>query len=67
MSRFSAGLTHFTLKVYVAAMAAYHAHLGGQLVGKDPFVTRFLRGVMRLRPRVRSSVPPWDLAELAIN
>ncbi len=31
-------------------------------MGKDPLITRFLRGVMRLRPRVRSRVPPWDLA-----
>ncbi len=30
--------------------------------GNDPLITRFLRGVMRLRPRVRSRVPPWDLA-----
>ncbi len=60
-ARFSAGLTHSTLKVYVVAIAAYHAPLGGQSVGKDPLVTRFLRGVMRLRPQVCSRVPPWDL------
>ncbi len=36
--------------------------MGGQSVGKEPLTTRFLRGVMRLRPRVRSRVPPWDLA-----
>ncbi len=29
---------------------------------RKPLITRFLRGVMRLRPRVRSRVPPWDLA-----
>ncbi len=45
----------------MAAIAAYHAPLAGQSVGKDPLVTRFLRGVMRLRPQVRSRVPPWDL------
>ncbi len=60
-ARFSAGLTHSTLRVYMAATAAYHAPMGGQSVGKDPLITRFLRGVMRLRPRVRSRVPPWDL------
>ncbi len=27
-----------------------------------PLVTRFLRGALRLRPPVRSRVPPWDLA-----
>ncbi|KAI2659312.1 tRNA-5-methyluridine(54) 2-sulfurtransferase [Labeo rohita] len=34
--RLSAGLSHSTLKVYVAAIAAYHAPLGGLSVGKDP-------------------------------
>ncbi len=55
-ARFSAGLTHSTLRVYVLAIAAYHAPMCGQSVGKDPLITRFLRGVMRLRPRVRSRV-----------
>ncbi len=54
---FSSGLTHSTLKVYMAAIVAYHAPLGGQSVGTDPLVTRFLRGVIRLRPQVRSRVP----------
>ncbi len=49
-ARFSAGLTHSTLRVYVAAIAAYHAPLGGQSVGKDPLVAHFLHGVMRFRP-----------------
>ncbi|MCJ8749920.1 hypothetical protein PDJAM_G00193080 [Pangasius djambal] len=44
------------------AIAAYHAPLGGQSVGRHPLVTRFLHGVLRLRPPVRSRVPPWDLA-----
>ncbi len=61
-ARFSAGLSHSTLRVYVAAIASYHAPMGGQSVGKDPLILRFLRGVLRLRPRVRSRVPPWDLA-----
>ncbi len=51
-AQFSAGLTHSTLRVYVAAIAAYHARMGGQPVGKDPLITCFLHGVMRLRPRV---------------
>ncbi|KAI2647902.1 Transposon Ty3-G Gag-Pol polyprotein [Labeo rohita] len=60
--RLSAGLSHSTLKVYVAAIAAYHAPLGGLSVGKDPLVSRFLRGALRLRPPVRSRVPSWDLS-----
>ncbi len=41
---------------------ANHAPLGGQSVGKNPLVTRFLCGALRLRSPVRSHVPPWDLA-----
>ncbi|KAL0170910.1 hypothetical protein M9458_035506, partial [Cirrhinus mrigala] len=60
--RFSAGLAHSTLRVYVAAISAYHAPLGGMSVGKDPLVVRFLHGALRLRPPVRPRVPTWDLA-----
>ncbi|KAI2662377.1 Transposon Ty3-G Gag-Pol polyprotein [Labeo rohita] len=44
--RLSAGLSHSTLKVYVAAIAAYHAPLGGLSVGRDPLVTRFRRWIV---------------------
>ncbi len=46
----STGLTHSTLKVYVAALLAYHAPLGGQSVGRHPLETSFLQ---RLRPPAR--------------
>ncbi len=39
---FTAGLASSTLK-------AYHIHLGGRSLGKDPLVSRFLRGTLRLR------------------
>ncbi len=42
-SRFSAGLTHSNLKVYVVVIAAYHAHLGGLSTGKNPLVKPFFR------------------------
>ncbi|KAL0174633.1 hypothetical protein M9458_030601, partial [Cirrhinus mrigala] len=58
--RLSAELTHSTLKVYVAAIAAYHAPLGGLSIGENPLVTRFLHGALRLRPPVRPRVPSWD-------
>ncbi|XP_053090988.1 uncharacterized protein LOC128318536 [Pangasianodon hypophthalmus] len=61
-ARLSTGLTHSTLKVYVAAIAACHAPLDGQSVGRHPWVTRFLRGALRIRPPARSRVPSWDLA-----
>ncbi len=48
--RSSAGLTHSTLKAYVAALPAYRAPLGGLSVGRHPLVTRFLQ---RLRHPAR--------------
>ncbi|KAI2657128.1 Ubiquitin carboxyl-terminal hydrolase 36 [Labeo rohita] len=60
--RFSSGLAHSTLRVYVAAISAYHAPLGGMSVGKDPLVVCFLCGALRLRPPVWPRVPTWDLA-----
>ncbi|XP_073669465.1 uncharacterized protein [Paramisgurnus dabryanus] len=60
--KFTAGLSPSTLKVYVAAISAYHVPLVGQSLGRDPLVVRFLRGTRRLRPVVRPRVPAWDLA-----
>ncbi|KAL0203703.1 hypothetical protein M9458_001721, partial [Cirrhinus mrigala] len=62
LAHFSTGLSHSTLKVYVAAISAYHAPLGDLSVGRNPLVTRFLHSVLRLRPPVRPHVPTWDLA-----
>ncbi len=31
-------------------------------MGKDPLVSRFLRGTLRLRPAARTRVPTWDMA-----
>ncbi len=47
--RFTAGLAPSTLKVYVAAISAFHIPLGGMSLGKDPLVSRFLRATLRLR------------------
>ncbi|KAI2646583.1 hypothetical protein H4Q32_028957 [Labeo rohita] len=61
--QFSAGLAHSILKVYMAAISAYHALLGGSSVGRNPLVTGFLHGALRLRPLTsfESSVPPHYL------
>ncbi len=59
--RFTAGLAPSTLKVYVVAISAYHIPLGGMSMGNDPLVSRFLRGMLRLRPAARTRVPTWDL------
>ncbi len=61
-ARLSAGVSHSTVKVHVAALSAYHSPLDGNTVGKHPLVIRFLRGALRMRPPVRSRVPTWDLA-----
>ncbi len=50
-----------TIKVYVAAIAAFHAPVAGHSVGKDSLVIQFLRGTRRLNPPRPRTVPPWDL------
>ncbi|XDV14070.1 hypothetical protein PO909_002286 [Leuciscus waleckii] len=60
--RFSAGLTPPTLKVYVAAIAAFHAPLGDGPLGRQQLVVRFLHGARRTRPAARTRVPTRDLA-----
>ncbi len=53
---FFAGLSHSTLKVSVVALAVYHVPLGGRSFGRDPLVTCFLHGALRLRPPARRSL-----------
>ncbi len=50
-----------TLKVYVAAIAASHAHINGQSVGRNNLVVRFLKGSRRLNPPHPVTIPAWDL------
>ncbi len=47
--QFTAGLAPSVLKVFVVAISAYHIPLGGMSLGKDPLVSRLLRGTLRLR------------------
>ncbi len=52
------------IKVYVAAIAAFHAPIAGRSVGRDggqSAVTQFLRGARRMNPLYPCTVPPWDL------
>ncbi len=55
------GRSHSTLKVFVAAIAAFHAPIAGQSVGRDNSVVRFLKGARRLNPPRTLTVPTWDL------
>ncbi len=52
------GRSHSTLKVFVAAIAAFHAPIAGQSVGRDNSVVRFLKGARRLNPPRPLT---WDL------
>ncbi len=60
--QFTAGQAPSTLKVYVVAISVCHIPLGGMSLGKDPLVSRFLCGTLRLRPAARTREPTWDLA-----
>ncbi len=46
----------------MAAISAYHIPLGGMSMRKDPLISCFLHGTLRLRPAARTRVPTWDLA-----
>ncbi len=50
-----------TLKVYVAAIAASHAPIDGQSVGRNNLVVHFLKGSRRPNPPCPVTVPTWDL------
>ncbi len=59
--RLDSGSLPSTLKVYVAAIAAFRSPQGGQSIGRDPMVVSFLKGARRLHPPRPPSIPPWDL------
>ncbi len=50
-----------TIKVYAAAIAAFHAPIAGRSMGRDSAVVQFLRGARRMSPPRPRRVPPWDL------
>ncbi|KAL0199171.1 hypothetical protein M9458_007711, partial [Cirrhinus mrigala] len=55
-------LSPSTIKVYVAAIAAYHDAVDGASLGKHQLVVRFLSGARRVNPPRPHLVPSWDLA-----
>ncbi len=59
-AHFSAGLAHSTLKVYVAAIAAYNAPLGGLSVGKTLLlhVSPGANSGIPTRAMLHSFIPP---------
>ncbi|KAL1270896.1 hypothetical protein QQF64_029912 [Cirrhinus molitorella] len=55
-------LSPSTLKVYVAAIAAYHDAVDGSSLGKHHLIVRFLRGARRINLPRSHLVPSWDLS-----
>ncbi len=55
------GRSPSTLKVFIAAIAAFHAPLAGQSVGRNNSVVCFLRGAKRLNQPRPLTVPTWYL------
>ncbi len=49
-----------TIKVYTAAIVAFHTPVAGCLVGRDSMVIQFLRGARRMNPPNRA--PFWTIA-----
>ncbi|KAI2653632.1 ORF V: Enzymatic polyprotein [Labeo rohita] len=56
------GRSPSTLKVYVAAIAASHAPIAGQSIGRNNLVIRFLKGSRRMNPSRPHTIPTWDLS-----
>ncbi|KAL0172543.1 hypothetical protein M9458_032854, partial [Cirrhinus mrigala] len=56
------GRSPSTLKVYVAAIAASHAPIAGQSIGRNNLVVRFLKGSRRMNPSRPHTIPTWDLS-----
>ena len=50
-----------TLKVYVAAISAYHDPVAGASLGSHNLVCSFLKGARRLKPVRSTPFPVWDL------
>ncbi len=59
--RLDSGSLPSTLKVYVAAIAAFRSPQRGQSIVRNAMVVSFLKGARRLHPPRPPSVPPWDL------
>ncbi len=55
-------LSPYTLKVYVAAIAAHHDAVDGRSLGKHDLIVSFLKGARRMNPSRPRLVPSWDLS-----
>lgn len=55
------GLATASLRVHLAAIAAFHPGEGQRSIFANPMVKRFLKGIDRMMPYERPPVSPWDL------
>lgn len=55
------GKAFSTWKVNLPAILACHMGFDDHIVGQQPLVCRFMKGVQRKLPSVRSLAPSWDL------
>ncbi|KAI2667056.1 Gag-Pol polyprotein [Labeo rohita] len=62
MEKLERRLSPSTLKVYVAAIVAYHDTVDGFHLGRHHLLIRFLRGARRLNPPRPHLIPSWDLS-----
>ncbi|KAI2662351.1 Beta-glucosidase A [Labeo rohita] len=60
-------LSPSTLKVYVAAIPAYHDAVDGLSLGKHHLIIRFLRGARRLNPPCLHLIHFWDLSMVLLG
>ena len=61
-SMFDKGRAASTIRVYAAAISACHEGFPrGAVFFSHPYIKRFLKGCVRLRPVMRTVVPSWDL------
>lgn len=56
------GKAFSTINVYLVAISSCHIGLYSDTVGKHPIVSRFMKGVRRLRPVTIPVLPAWDLS-----
>ncbi|CAJ0951774.1 unnamed protein product [Ranitomeya imitator] len=59
---FDKGLRPSTLKVQISALSSFY----DVQLASHPWIVRFVKAIQRLRPTIRSTVPPWDL-NLVLN
>ncbi|KAI2644819.1 hypothetical protein H4Q32_024717 [Labeo rohita] len=60
-------LSPSTVKVYIAAIVAYHDAVDGVSLGNHHLIVRFLRGARRLNPPLLHLIPSWDLSVVLLE